>query len=124
MLMDFFIIISEILAVFSLLLFCCVLDSRYYEARKIRHVTRLLWLPIVLLVVILFSSEDSGKLENMCIHIAYNVCQISLLAYACKKLVQLRIRSMKRYLAAQFALCWGIIFEVITCVLLGIIYLG
>lgn len=115
--MDFLVIISETIAFAALILFSGILDSKYYESKKIRHLTRFIWLPAIILLVILYPDapiQDSDKLGCPWLHIVYDLLMIGLLVYAYKKFSQLRFNYSRQYLFARGALYWSVIFIVIA----------
>ena len=115
--MDFLVIIFEVVTMVSLIIFSGILDSKYYESKKIRYLNKTLWVPAVLLLIALYPEaqiNNDNHINCPWLHVAFNVAQIGSLAFAYVKFSQLTFNYSRQYLFARGALRWSIVSEVLA----------
>ena len=116
-----FLIIMELFAVVSLVLFNGILDSKYYEQLKVQTFSHYAYYPAYLLIVATFLTAMSDVyvwawLDTAVVfaHTVLHAVFAVLLTIALVRFADIPFRYARQYLFARAALYFAVVFEVIA----------
>lgn len=112
--MELFLIIFEVLVLALLVIFSGILDSKYYQKSRVRYLSTLIIVTMVLLFALLFADAPYGNGRSFALfwwHVVYNVLATGVCIYAVIKYQQVKLKYRVQSLSADWTLNMSVVVQ-------------
>ena len=109
---EFIIVLLEVMAFASLIMFAGTLESKYYENKgPIKFIEITKWVTLVALIVIMFPA--GVHVRFIWAHVIYHLSMIAMCCVGWKRFRALRFKYLVQFRSAQWLLYSSIILEIV-----------